>query len=105
MIGSKANIGSSFPVQFLVKNVSNYIVKAGMFGTVNIATDNGEVGIAIPASVVVGTSNKPQVYVVKNGKATAINITISTKNAKQSDCCRRFEGGRYCHCLRSYQCI
>lgn len=79
MIGSKANIGSSFPVQFLVKNVSNYIVKAGMFGTVNISTDNGEVGIAIPASVVVGTSNKPQVYVVKNGKATAINITISKR--------------------------
>jgi RND family efflux transporter MFP subunit len=79
MIGSKANLGSSFPVQFLVNNVSNYIVKAGMFGTVNISTDNGEVGIAIPASVVVGTSNKPQVYVVKNGKATAINITISKR--------------------------
>ena len=40
MIGSKANIGNSFPVQFLVQNLKNQGLKAGMFGSVTIQTKN-----------------------------------------------------------------
>jgi hypothetical protein len=34
MIGSKANMGSSFPVQFTVNNTSDLKIKSGMFGKV-----------------------------------------------------------------------
>ncbi|MBP6810315.1 MAG: efflux RND transporter periplasmic adaptor subunit [Saprospiraceae bacterium] len=40
MIGSKANVGNSFPVQFLVQNLKNQPLKAGMFGKITIQTKN-----------------------------------------------------------------
>ena len=39
MIGSKANIGSSFPIQFTVNNTSDLKIKSGMFGKVNLKND------------------------------------------------------------------
>lgn len=79
MIGSKANMGSSFPVQFSVNNTSDLIIKSGMFGKVNLKNDTQEKGIIIPASAIVGTANQPQVYLIKNGKSVLQNITISKK--------------------------
>jgi len=79
MIGSKANMGSSFPVQFAVNNTSDLKIKSGMFGKVNLKNDTQEKGIIIPASAIVGTANQPQVYLIKNGKSVLQNITISKK--------------------------
>jgi len=79
LIGSKANIGNSFTVQFAVNNVLNMAIKSGMFGKLNLRNDTPEQGIVIPASVIVGSENQPQVYVVTNGKAVLQNITIAKK--------------------------
>jgi membrane fusion protein, multidrug efflux system len=79
MIGSKANMGSSFPVQFIVNNTSDLKIKSGMFGKVSIKSENQKAGIIIPASVIVGTSTQPQVYKIKNGKAVLNDITIAQK--------------------------
>ena len=79
MIGSKANMGSSFPVQFSLNNTSDLKIKSGMFGKVNITNDIQEKGIIIPASAIVGTADQPQVYLIKNGKSVLQNITISRK--------------------------
>jgi len=79
MIGSKANMGSSFPVQFTVNNTSDLKIKSGMFGKVIFKNDTQEKGIIIPASAIVGTANQPQVYLIKNGKSVLQNITISKK--------------------------
>ncbi|MBK7009892.1 MAG: efflux RND transporter periplasmic adaptor subunit [Saprospiraceae bacterium] len=79
MIGSKANMGSSFPVQFMVNNTSDLKIKSGMFGKVLLKSEMSGKGIVIPSSAIQGTENQPQVYVVKNGKAILQNITISKK--------------------------
>lgn len=79
MIGSKANMGSSFPVQFIVNNTSDFKIKSGMFGKVNLKSDNQKSGIIIPSSAIIGSSSQPQVYKVKNGKAVLHNITIAQK--------------------------
>ena len=79
MIGSKANMGSSFPVQFIVSNTSDFKIKSGMFGKVNLKSDNQKSGIIIPSSAIIGSSSQPQVYKVKNGKAVLHNITIAQK--------------------------
>jgi RND family efflux transporter MFP subunit len=79
MIASKANMGSSFPVQFIVNNTSDFKIKSGMFGKVNLKSDHQKTGIIIPASAIVGSSSQPQVYKVKNGKAVLHNITIAQK--------------------------
>jgi membrane fusion protein (multidrug efflux system) len=79
MIGSKANMGSSFPVQFMVNNTSDLKIKSGMFGKVLLKSETSAKGIIIPSSAIQGTENQPQVYIVKNDKALLQNITISNK--------------------------
>ncbi|KAF0128311.1 MAG: RND family efflux transporter MFP subunit [Bacteroidetes bacterium] len=79
MTGSKANMGNSFPVQFLVNNTADLKIKSGMFGNVQLKNDREEKLIIIPASAIVGTNIQPQVYLVKNGKAILHNITTSSR--------------------------
>ena len=79
MIGSKSNIGSSFPVQFMVNNTSDLKIKSGMFGKVLLKSETSGKGIIISSSAIQGTENQSQVYIVKNGKALLQNITISNK--------------------------
>ncbi len=78
MIGSKANIGSSFPVQFIVTNTSDLKIKSG---------------IIIPASAIVGTSSQPQVYKVKKGKAVLSDITIAQKIKNKTVVSKGLEDG------------
>ena len=84
MIGSKANMGSSFPIQFSVNNTSDLKIKSGMFGKVNLKNDIQEKGIIISSFVIVGSENQPQVYLIKNGKAILQNIVISKKIQNKS---------------------
>jgi len=79
MLGSKANIGSSFTVQFTVNNTSDLKIKSGMFGKVILKNDKQETGYIIPSSVVQGSTTQPQVYVIQNGKAILQNISISKR--------------------------
>ena len=84
MIGSKANMGSSFPVQFSVNNTSDLKIKSGMFGKVNLKNDTQEKRIIISSSAIVGSENQPQVYLIKNGKAILQNIIIYKKIQNKS---------------------
>lgn len=84
MIGSKSNMGSSFPIQFSVNNTSDVKIKSGMFGKVNLKNGQPEKVIIIPSSVIVGSENQPQVYLIKNGKAVLQNIIISKKIQNKS---------------------
>jgi hypothetical protein len=84
MIGSKANMGSSFPIQFTVNNTSDLKIKSGMFGKVLLKSETSGKGIIIPSSAIQGTENQPQVYIVQNGKALLQNITISNKIQNKS---------------------
>lgn len=79
LIGSKANMGNSFPIQFLVKNTSDLNIKSGMFGKVKLENKSSDQKIIISSSSILGTNDKTQVYVVKNGKAILKNIVISEK--------------------------
>lgn len=79
MIGSKANMGNSFPVQLIVNNTSDLKIKSGMFGKVNFKSDKQKTGIIIPASAVAGTASLPRIYKVEKGKAVLHVITISQR--------------------------
>lgn len=79
MIGSKANAGNSFPIQFLVENLNGMTIKAGMFGKVAFQVHSPETEIVIPASAVQHNGNTEQVYVVNNNKAELRTIE-SSKN-------------------------
>ena len=77
MIGSKANMGNSFPVQFQVANTKKSTIKSGMFGKVSLSENEVKQGIIIPSSAIINSENQAQVYIVKNGKSVLHTITIS----------------------------
>ena len=77
MIGSKANMGGSYPIQFTVNNTTGNRIKSGMFGRVVLNSSNISKGILIPSSAIIGGSTQPQVYIVKQGKAALQNVTVS----------------------------
>jgi RND family efflux transporter MFP subunit len=79
MIGSKANMGSSFPIQFSVANTNDLKIKAGMFGKAMVKSGTEAKQIIIQASLILGTTIQPQVYLVKNGKAYLQDISISSR--------------------------
>lgn len=79
MVGSKANMGNSFPIQFILNNTGDLKIKAGQFGKIKLTENTSEKGIIIPASAIVGTAEQAQVYIVKDNKATLQNITISKR--------------------------
>ena len=84
LIGSKANMGGSYPIQFTVKNVEKSKIKSGMFGKVSLKSDANEKGFLIPSSAIIGNTNQPQIYLAKDGKATLQNITVSRKVQSKS---------------------
>ena len=79
LIGSRANVASSFPVQFAIKNTPELTIKAGMFGSVILAETKGGKRMIIAASAIVGSSVHPQLYLVENGKAVLKNISVSSR--------------------------
>jgi len=79
LVGSKANMGNSYPIQFSVKNTSDLKIKSGMFGKVNLNNTDTQKHIIIPASAIVGSNIQPQVYVIENGKTVLKNINIASR--------------------------
>lgn len=79
LIGSKGNMANSFPIQALVKNTQDMKIKSGMFGKIVIEEKLDEKQLTIPASAIVGSTLKPQVYVVEQGKAKLRDITIADR--------------------------
>ena len=79
LIGSKANMGRSYPIQFSLANTADLKIKSGMFGSVQMKNDTISKYIIIPASAIIGTNIQPQVYVIKNGKAMLQNINIASR--------------------------
>lgn len=84
MIGSKGNMGNSFPVQFEVENSSSNEIKSNMFGRVVFEGDKADQSILIASSAIVGSSIKPQVYIIKDGKSVLQSITVSNRIQNKS---------------------
>jgi membrane fusion protein (multidrug efflux system) len=81
MIGSKANMGSSFLFNFRNELIpADLKIKSGMFGKVNLTKIRTEKGIIIPSSAIISTANQTQVYVVKNGKAVLQTLLLRKKH-------------------------
>ena len=79
MIAAKGNAANSFPLQFSIKNTKDLKLKAGMSGKVVFKKTLEPKGIIIPSSSILNAANQAQVYLIKNGKATLQNISISKR--------------------------
>lgn len=79
LIGSKGNAGNTFPVQFSVRNTPDLKIKSGMFGKLILQDTEVRKQIVISASHIAGSAMRPQVYLIKNGKALLHDINVSKR--------------------------
>jgi RND family efflux transporter MFP subunit len=79
LIGSKGNNANNYPIQFSVGNTDGLDIKSGMFGKIKIREGGMEKHISIPTTSIVGSMVQPQVYLVKNGKASLHSIAVSRR--------------------------
>ena len=84
LIGSKGNNANSFPIQAIVKNTQDVKIKSGMFGKIAISEKFDEKQLIIPASAIVGSALKPQVYIVEQGRAKLRTITIADRKGNMA---------------------
>lgn len=75
---SASNTTRQFTVKIKIPNPGKEI-KSGMYGTVNIDTGT-EQGIIIPKNAIVIRGVQQVVYIVKDGKAVSVPVTISNQN-------------------------
>ena len=84
MIGSKANMGNSFPIQFQVANTKNLSIKSGMFGKVNLSESEQEQGILIPTSAIMEENGKAVLKTITTSK-TIGNKTLVSSGLNEND--------------------
>lgn len=78
IIGSRGNMGSSFPVRFQVPNPGNKI-KSGMFGKVVLGEATSNDAIVVPSGAILSSGDKAQVYQVKSGKALLKDVELGAR--------------------------
>ena len=79
MIGSKADASHNFQVKILVPN-PKAALKSGMYGTVVLNAETSGDALTIPRSALLGSSVKPQVYVVEAGVSKLRDIQTGSGN-------------------------
>jgi RND family efflux transporter MFP subunit len=78
-ISSKADDAHTYAVEVVLKNSPKHPLKAGMFGSVSFVAVQDHAAITIPRQALVGSTKKPQVYVVENGIARLRDIVVGAQ--------------------------
>jgi RND family efflux transporter MFP subunit len=81
MVASKADASHNYSIKVLVPNNTRRPLKAGMYGNVTIGDISEHQSISIPRSALIGSAQKPQVYIVENGIAKRRDIETGAGNA------------------------
>jgi len=55
---------------------------AGMYGSVKLENSTAIEALSIPRKALIGSTKKPQVFLVNNGKAIRTNFTAGTSDAE-----------------------
>lgn len=79
-IGSKADEAHTYPVEITLDNDEANPLKANMFGKVTFTPHNRREAVVLPREALVGSVEKPQVFVVENGIAALRDITMGEIN-------------------------
>lgn len=84
MIGSKANIGNSYPLEFEIENTEDLDIKSGMFGKVFLEAEQTDQAIIVPSSAILSEDAALKVYVIKDGKAYSQKVKVERNIANRS---------------------
>ncbi|MBM3159975.1 MAG: efflux RND transporter periplasmic adaptor subunit [Bacteroidetes bacterium] len=80
VIGIQADAAHNYKVQASVTNSTEYKILAGMYGSLSLINSSSLTALSIPRKALIGSTKKPQVYVVKNGKSVLTNFNSGTSD-------------------------
>jgi RND family efflux transporter MFP subunit len=75
-ISAKGDESHTYPVEIMLENNGAHPLKSGMFARVSFTTLTHDEVLTIPREALVGSSKKPQVYVIQNGIAQLRALVI-----------------------------
>jgi len=78
-ISAKADEGHTYPVEVTLPNSSVHPLKAGMFGRVSFTSVNRTPALVIPRESLIGSTKRPQVFVVEGERARLRDIVIGAE--------------------------
>lgn len=93
LIASKADASHNYTIKVLVPNNPQTPLKAGMYGNVTVGEVSAHPAISIPRSALIGSAQKPQVYVVENRVARIRNIETGAGNARTVEVVKGLQAG------------
>ncbi len=93
-IAAKAGASLNYEVEIEVKNPSDEMLKAGMYGTAFFEVPDQRVALVIARDAIVGSLQSPQVYVVKDQKAYLQKITIGNVSGDQVEVTNGLQEGQ-----------
>lgn len=79
-VSSQADMSRNYTVKILVNNNAESPLKAGMYGRIVQIRTSQSKGISVPRSAIIGSTVKPQVYVIENGVAHLRDVQIGLGN-------------------------
>ncbi len=79
MIGADADASHNFRIKIRVAN-NNAALRSGMYGTVALTNALSSDALTVPRSAIIGSSAKPQVYVIVNDVAKVRDIQLGGGN-------------------------
>jgi RND family efflux transporter MFP subunit len=75
-IAVKADDSKNFLIKIKVANNSSYLIRGGMFGKAYFKSVQPVNTITVSRNVIVGSTKKPQIYLIKNGTAILTNVVL-----------------------------
>ena len=79
-IAVQADASHNFKIQATVQNNSTNRIMAGMYGSVSLTNSKSTTALSVPRKALIGSSKKPQVYVIRNGKAVLTSFNAGTSD-------------------------
>lgn len=92
LIASNADASHNFKVRVVVPNPKS-LLRSGMYGTISLSSTASLQALTIPRSSLIGSSVKPQVYVVENGAARIRDIQTGGGNETRIEVTSGLEEG------------
>ncbi len=93
MVASKADASHNYTIKVLVGNNTKNPLKAGMYGNVTLGNLASAKAISIPRSALIGSAQKPEVYVVENGAVKIRDIETGGGNATSVQVIKGLQAG------------
>ena len=81
-ISVNADASHNFKIELTTPNSSKNPLMAGMYGSVKLENSSAIEALSIPRKALIASTKKPQVFLVKNGKAIRTNFTAGTSDAE-----------------------